>query len=243
MLDVCRKFRRQNIQFAFAPAEMDVLINDIDVESFLCFDFNVAGRVDAHLQKMEACLRKVAVQELTSPTPWYKTRALQRDMRLQLSLFMGFVQASADSSNMLYVVTDGSSEVTTESSQVAVVSLYETGIQTSFELPDMPGKPQAINVTHSSLQLKWSAPKYGAKSVQSCSIYYRTLDDPEDQYILIEATGVQMDHMLTGLAPKKVYFLKVRAETTAGISKESEVSDPIETKPVPVTYRSRRLYK
>ena len=99
--------------------------------------------------------------------------------------------------------------------------------------PDAPGKPHASNVTHNSLELNWKKPKHGSETVQ----FYTVLSKPSTSDVndwTVHKPGMppdqQQEHVnLSGLAPKTVYYFKVRAESTAGPSPDSELSDSIET--------------
>ena len=96
---------------------------------------------------------------------------------------------------------------------------------------DQPGKPQALSVTHNSLQLKWAKPNYGATSVQSYTAAYRTSDDPTDQWCIQAIASDEKCLELTNLTPGSLYYLKVTADTSVGSSPVSEVSEAIQLPP------------
>ena len=92
-----------------------------------------------------------------------------------------------------------------------------------------PGKPRASMVTHNCAALQWDKPKQGADIVKQYTVLYRRSDDLEGAWITYKKAISQENANLTGLAPKQIYTFKVRAESAAGHSPESELSDPIET--------------
>ena len=93
--------------------------------------------------------------------------------------------------------------------------------------PDAPGKPHASNITHDSLQLNWNKPSHGSESVQSYTIFYRVSDS--DDWNSYKLANQHVHVRLFGLVPKTAYVFKVRAESAAGPSPDSELSDCIET--------------
>ena len=67
--------------------------------------------------------------------------------------------------------------------------IFQPGTQTLGR----PGKPHATNGTHNSLVLSWGKPQYGADSVQSYTITYRTKDDPPGRWIT-QTSQSQLEH-------------------------------------------------
>ena len=92
-----------------------------------------------------------------------------------------------------------------------------------------PGKPRASKMTHNCVALEWDKPKQGSDIVKHYTVLYRRSDDFKGAWITSKKSFSQENANLTGLAPKKIYTFKVRAESAAGPSPDSEVSDPIET--------------
>ena len=220
------ELKEHQIQFAFSSAEMVVITKNFNKETILCFDFNILAGNDSCLQKMEAYLREETVsQELQVQKSWYKTR----EMRQAFQRFVNFVKTNTGREGVKYVVTNGSGDTTESIEKVGVLFMYEDACPTMFEPPDQPGKPQALSVTHNSIQLKWDKPNYGATSVQSYTAAYCTSDDPIDQWCTQASDEECLE--LTNLTPGSLYFFKVTAETSVGSSPTSEVSEAIQLPP------------
>ena len=88
--------------------------------------------------------------------------------------------------------------------------------------PDQPGKPCAAEITQNSLRLEWAKPENGAHTVSTYSIYYRSVDDPTDQWA--RQTSSDECVVLTELNSGSLYRFKVTAESATGSSPDSEVS-------------------
>ena len=104
-------------------------------------------------------------------------------------------------------------------------------------LPGRPGKPSVSTVTHNSIHLNWPGPKSGIEGVTFYSVLYRRMDDPSAQW---QSTKTQDSHeelTVSGLAAKAVYCFKVCAECDAGVSPDSEMSEPIITDSLPLPGR------
>ena len=105
--------------------------------------------------------------------------------------------------------------------------LYERSQHTTalFKLPDRPSGLQASVLSCDSLCLKWNKPKYGAESINSYIISYHSKNDPPDHWSSQTISDAARQSVLSGLVPGTAYCLKVRAETTAGCSQESDVCE------------------
>ena len=221
----------KQVHLSFEPGEVDVVINDVDVQAILCFDFNITWGEDAHLAKMEAYLQKWEIsQDKSSLQPWYKTPSVMGRLREQFVLFKNFTEVNRDRQGIKFIATNHDSELAIESDTVAIISLYESGCPTEFEPPDKPGKPQGTDVTHNSIQLKWANPKHGAGSIQCYTVAYQiATDSPSDQWQTIECSATE-ESALISCVPDTIYVCKVSANTAAGSSPESEISERIRTK-------------
>ena len=111
-------------------------------------------------------------------------------------------------------------------------------IQTSLlPPPGRPGKPTAAEVTHDTINLTWTNPKSGAEHVTCYTVTYRRMDDPSAQWKTQKTQGPQGDATISGLTASAVYCFKVHAESDAGISPESDISEPTQTSPPPLPDR------
>ena len=107
-------------------------------------------------------------------------------------------------------------------------------VTSPLPLPGRPGKPMACNVQHNSVHLNWPGPMSG---VQFYSVFYCRMDDPSTEWQLTKTQDSRKEVTVSGLAAKAVYCFKVRAECDAGISPDSDSSDPIKTSSPPVPGR------
>ena len=89
-----------------------------------------------------------------------------------------------------------------------------------------PGKPYATDVTYKGFHVNWQKPSYGP--ILYYSISYQATNDPQDMWHTTTTVG-DMTHFSLSATQGNFYVFKVAAVTSAGVSSDSELSDPIET--------------
>ena len=87
-----------------------------------------------------------------------------------------------------------------------------------------PGKPYATDVTYKGFRVNWQKPSYG--SILYYSISYQATNDPPDVWHTTTTVG-DMTHFSLSAAQGNFYVFKVAAVTSAGVSSDSELSDPM----------------
>ena len=225
------------ITFAFAPGDLDSIVNDLNHNHVVSFEFKVATRSDSFLESMFAFLRTRNVSsDFSAPSPkqWFKNKALMSDVRLKAKQFTSFAQANKDDEDVKFVVTDSSEDDGIQDDKGALVLHYEFGSPEEFEPPDQPSKPTAAHVTHENVQLEWKQPQYGVQSIKSYTVLYRSTDDPPGDWKTQKTKQAETAITINQLVPQAEYVFKVRAECNFGSSEESKVSDIIKTKSSPV---------
>ena len=98
-----------------------------------------------------------------------------------------------------------------------------------FFKPDQPGKPEAMDVTKSSVSLVWTRPKHDGGS-KLIGYYMEYTKLPEEKWIRCNANCINIqteNYMVTGLEEGQQYQFRVIAKTAINISLPSELSDPI----------------
>ena len=115
-------------------------------------------------------------------------------------------------------------------SESEVSDLIATNAQ---PVPGKPGQPIVSEVSHNSMQLKWARPESGSEGIKCYTVLYRRMDNPSSQWQLQNTQDTQEVAIVNGLAANVLYCFKVRAECEAGVSVESEMSDPVATRPSP----------
>ena len=100
-LDLVKK--QPNIQLVFEPGDLDMMTAGLEIDTILCFDFNIAGQTDGQVTRLEAyASRKAIAKEDDANKQWYNNRSVLSELRSQLRLFLDFVSANADRDDVKY---------------------------------------------------------------------------------------------------------------------------------------------
>ena len=89
-----------------------------------------------------------------------------------------------------------------------------------------PGKPYATNITYKGFYVNWQRPSYGP--ILHYDVFYQATSDPSDKWHMETIDG-DITKFSFSAAKSNFYLFKVAAMTSAGVSSDSELSDPIET--------------
>ena len=94
-----------------------------------------------------------------------------------------------------------------------------------------PGKPQALNITHDSIQLEWTKPDKYSNSITSYTILYHSTHDPPYQWMIQRhVNNTEEIAIVSQLLENTTYRFQIQPEFEAGIGLQSDISDPIMTK-------------
>ena len=118
-----------------------------------------------------------------------------------------------------------------ESEESDPIYLLRMDTQKQVLVPSQPGKPTFSNITHDSVELQWTEPEHGGVNIFSYTVFYRSINDPPDQWIKQRTKSTEKSVLISQLSEKNTYYFKVQAECESGlIGLESDISEPIKTK-------------
>ena len=102
-------------------------------------------------------------------------------------------------------------------------------ITTKMITPSKPGKPEVSNITHDSIQLKWSKPEQGSHNITSYNVFYRPISGPSDQWSEYKTEYAEERATVSMLLETTAYCFKIQAVCVGGCTIESDISEPIMT--------------
>ena len=136
--------QEKKVRFAFQPNEMAVLSNSIEIDTIVCFDFNIIGGKDPQLSKMRSHHLNEKKADPQYLEPWYCSASIKKEMKKQVRCFLQLVGSNAEQDDVVFAVTSGCSEVAKVSGKIPLMCRYTDGNPpVSFEPPSKPGKPKA----------------------------------------------------------------------------------------------------
>lgn len=96
--------------------------------------------------------------------------------------------------------------------------------------PGTPHKPIPTQITETSVTLNWRVnSSFGASPITGSIIDYFS-PSATDGWIPIIIHGKKNSYVISSLKPGKMYYFIVRSKNAHGVSRPSEVSDPIKTR-------------
>ena len=223
----------KGIQFVASPNELDAIVSNFEYDFVLCFSFLVTDEHDAYLQCLSDYLRAPQLKQKfddAMPQHWHEDRTVVRDMRSQARQFKDFAEANRMQQRTTFIVSS-CANLENSGTKCAITVLFRDGLPEKFTLPSQPGKATSTMVTNDSILIAWGSPKCGAESVQSYTISYRVENDPAEQWKIKRTQDSGNTTMIAQLTPNTKYLFKVHTQCEVGVSPDSEISDPIETRP------------
>ena len=105
-------------------------------------------------------------------------------------------------------------------------------IKTKMIIPNQPGKPECISVTHDTIQIEWTKPEQGAHNVTSYIVFYGSSSDPPIVWMQQRVKATEEKLTVSKLSQNTIYFFKVRPECGDSFGSESNISEPIITRKI-----------
>ena len=125
-------------------------------------------------------------------------------------------------------VNEIGSGIESEESDPIYLLKTDTQEQTLFS---QPGKPTFSNITYDTIELQWTEPEHGSDDIVSYNIFYRSINNPPDQWMEQRTRSTEKSMLISQLSEKNTYYFKVQAEGKSGLLwLESDISEPIKTK-------------
>ena len=220
-----------DVEHAFLQTQLDEVIDDLEYDYIVCFEFNVCGKRDEYLEQLHifSQSRNLELDQLNLPLPWYKDQAIKTTIRSQLKKFKNFHEANKTVPGTKYLLTHNIDELQNEG---ATIFLYDEGLREIFTPPEKCNKPQLIAESHDSLEIKWNQPKYG--EITCYTVYYHENSNISSSWIQHTTTNANTSAVITNLQSDTAYCFKVCANCKIGSGEKSEQSASFRTKSNPI---------
>ena len=117
-------------------------------------------------------------------------------------------------------------------SEISEVSI---GIRTLPPVPSQPGQPQAVHITRDKITITWAKPRENTEYIHNYTIHYKSLQKSNSHgWTTVKTESAMEVLVVSGLEINTSYIFKVQAESVDGTSKESQISNAVQTLvPVP----------
>ncbi|XP_028328301.1 uncharacterized protein LOC114479060 [Gouania willdenowi] len=196
-----------------------------NVEHAVCFVFTSLGRDEPYLSDLSNYLKgktKSADQDPhtrdVEQEQWFQSYKLADEMMKQVKLFSDFAEANKENKNIKFLALS----LTNESKTGSSIYLYKEGLSVTEDFKPS-SKPEAVTVadiSHNSVMLKISPPRFGAENIISYSVEYCV--SGEDDWEKSESKAEEVP--VSGLRPNTEYLFRCRTVTSVGVGPANEVS-------------------
>ncbi|CAK6981342.1 uncharacterized protein LOC122993437 [Scomber scombrus] len=216
------------------PSQNDLNEEILCTEYAVCFVFTSLGSAEPFLSALSNYL-----QETPNPDDpqdphchnmlrdqWYLSHNVSDAMRDKAKLFSDFAEANKENKNIKFLTVG----LTNETQQGSSIYVYKDVLSVSenFEPPSKPETVTAGDVTHNTVTLKISPPRFGAENITCYLLEYCV--SGEDGWQQTKAAKAE-EVTVSGLTPHTEYMFRCRAVTSVGVGPAGEVSSPIKTLP------------
>lgn len=225
-----------------SSSSLDEALSDLNCEFTFCLAIHVVEKDDLFLREMYQYLNDNTWTQVNQPASiihWLDQPSVLESVRTSMRSFLEFAKANNHKENIKFVVDEQYSDKHKVGKGASAI-LYQNGTVVSFQIPSKPGKPQATDITYEKIMLTWPKPNYGSEYVQQYKIYAQKNSDHQWTQLSITDNPTE-SQLISNLMPETIYKFKIQASTVAGDTAESELSDPIQTKAIPLASAATRM--
>ncbi|CAK6979900.1 uncharacterized protein LOC128369823 [Scomber scombrus] len=210
------------------PSQSHLYKETLSAELAVCFVFTSLGSAEPYLSALSNYLEeKPKPDDPEDPRchdiekeQWYASKEVSDAMRHKAKLFSDFAEANKENKNIQFLTVG----LTNETQKGSTIYLHKDGFTVSenFEPPSKPETVTAGDVTHNSVTLKFSPPRFGAENITSYSVEYCVSgEDGCKQTTAAKAEEVTV----SGLTPNTEYMFRCRAVTSVGVGPANSVAN------------------
>ena len=209
--------KNPRLQFDFPDTECDVttLAIDAEIEKVFCFAFNVTVDTTAYLECLDSYNKTGELKPLEDKE-WFCKPEVTEKLKFETAKFLQFVTTVPEGNKQAFVVTS-SSRVSKQLGPS--VTLHTGGVSEPFDLPGIPGTPQASQVTMDSITLTWTPPNPG--EAVNYNLLYRC-SEGESEYKKIDSVGLVTIYRIGGLSHGVTYEFLVQAVLNSRVTRDSQ---------------------
>ncbi|XP_062284268.1 verrucotoxin subunit beta-like [Scomber scombrus] len=226
---ILKSFTKMLKNTKIVPSQSDLHEEILSSEHAVCFVFTSLGSDEPYLSALSNYLN----QTLNPDDPedpyshhiereqWYASPEVSDAMMNKAKLFSDFAEANKENKNIKFLTVG----LTNETQQGSSIYVYKDilSVNENFDLPSKPETVTAGDVTHNSVTLKISPPRFGAENITCYLLEYCV--SGEDEWQQTTAPKAE-DVTVSGLTPNTEYMFRCRAVTSVGVGPAVEISGP-----------------
>ena len=200
---------------------------DLSVEHLVCYSFSSVAQEDKFLEDLDGYLRSDTQEWNTVKEDWFDNEDTLVKMRHSAKQFKEFAEANKETKGTFFAVMgldDGDTGTRGEGGSVFLYSHSKLKMK-CFDPPGAPGKPTPNRDLEDATSLTWAEPQRGLTHVQCYRVRYRKKSPTGCDWGELKTEGRVNRTIVPNLNPGATYEFSVAAVCTAGVGKESDVSE------------------
>ncbi|XP_053186828.1 verrucotoxin subunit beta-like [Scomber japonicus] len=226
---ILKSFTKMLNNTKIVPSQSDLHEEILSAEHAVCFVFTSLGSDEPYLSALSNYLN----QTLKPDDPqdpyshdiereqWYASPEVSDAVMNEVKLFNDFAEANKDNKNIKFLTVG----LTNETQQGSSIYVYKDvfSVNEKFEPPSKPETVTAGDVTHKSVTLKISPPRFGEENITCYLLEYCVSGEDGWQ----QTTAAKAEEVtVSGLTPNTEYMFRCRAVTSIGVGPAVEISGP-----------------
>ena len=200
---------------------------DWSVEHLVCYSFSSVAHEDKFLEDLSGYLRSDTQEWNTVKEGWFDNDDTLEKMRRIAEEFKEFADANKETEGTFFALMglhDGDTE--TRGEGCSIIHYSKSKLQTEcFDPPGAPGKPTPTRDCEDTISLEWAEPQRGLTNVECYRVRYRKKSPTGSDWVELKTKGKVNSTKVPNLKPGATYEFSVAAVCTAGVGKESDVSE------------------
>ncbi|KAM9164507.1 stonustoxin subunit alpha-like isoform 3-T4 [Pangshura tecta] len=226
-----------NVEVVSSQSELDEIVLSPELDFIISFTFTSLHEEEPYLSDFKKWLQNQYRKETHDPElassvaekpkskVWFEEKEMYKKARKSARSLSDFVNANKSNGTTRFIVAS----VPDKDNPGTAIYLYEDGelISTNFEPPSKPLPALIDGIRHDRVQLTFNPAAYGRAAISGYRAEYRIVG--QENWTAVDVNNTQETFTVTGLRANTEYQFRYAAVSKPGLSKSSDVSDPVKT--------------
>ncbi|XP_039373365.1 uncharacterized protein LOC120392694 [Mauremys reevesii] len=240
-MNYVNSYRRilSNVEVVSSQNELDEIVLSPELNFIVSFTFTSLHEEEPYLSDLKQWLQTQFIRETQDPASassvaekpkskvWFEEKEINTKSRKSAKSLSHFVSVNKSKGTTRFIVAS----VPDKDNPGTSIYLYEDGelVSTNFEPPSKPLPPLIGGIRHDRVQLTFNPAAYGRAEISGYRAEYRMVG--QENWTSVIVNNTQETFTVTGLRANTEYQFRYAAVSKPGLSKSSNVSDPVQTLP------------
>ncbi|XP_053873650.1 LOW QUALITY PROTEIN: uncharacterized protein LOC128831363 [Malaclemys terrapin pileata] len=228
-----------NVGVVSSQSELREIVLDPELDFIVSFTFTSLHEEEPYLSDLKQWLQNQYIKETHDPASassvaekpksklWFEEKEMYQKARKSARSLSHFVSVNKSNGKTRFIVAS----VPDKDNPGTAIYLYGDGelISTNFEPPSKPLPALIGGIKHDRVQLTFNPAAYGRAAISGYRAEYRIVG--QENWTAVDVNNTQETFTVTGLRENTEYQFRYAAVSKPGLSKSSDMSDPVKTLP------------